>query len=510
MAAAALAVLVVGLGALWLVGSLTPSDEVAVPVVDGATSPEPGFDMTQFGREIPLRPSAGQLQPEIRSGTLDGDAVAVGQIEGTDLEVFKWDTVDGETCVQVVGPRFRDTQCSTEPAGGLDPSDPLDGPEPFVTIRDDGAGDNEVIGVWRVPENTSVVGGLSIVGGSTDTEDRFWQRPVSGVSAFVFGSDTSRVTLEAADVERLPLAVGFFSPSQVTDPVATGETELQGSPEDLVELDASHPVNQILTEGADDIESFAQAADERGLHFVCGGGEGGSPSHSLCLVGTDGTLIVVPFGDEPGLTARVSDGNLVEDVVVPLDRTEPIGVANLGPTGPDVQVEYFGEVIGATSRPTLTVAPAAGDDCLVGTWVLDNESFLEGYTAVLAESGMDDAEVDDLGGTYTIDMHPDGSFTADREDWGYSVTAQGETFVLTANGGETGTWFADGSTITITTDVSNVTVDMSRVVDGEQIPLPGSQSAFDAPSIATTSDYGCSADITTVIAENGSYVMHRG
>ena len=351
MAAAAVVVLAVGLGAAWLIGSLASSDRV--PVVDGVVSPEPAFDVAFFGQEAALQPPTGRFQPEVPVGTLQGDAIAVGRIPDSDLEVFKWDTVDGETCVQVVGSEFRDTYCSDEPAGGLDPSDFLDGPEPFVTTRDDGSGGTEVISVWRVPEDTSVVGGLSTVGGVVDTEDRFWQRPASGVTAFVFESDTTRVTFDAVDSQQHTLAVGFFSPRQITDPVQPGETQLQGSPQDLVELDSSNPVNQILAEGSDDMDSFGQAAGERDLQFVCGGGKGGTPSRSLCLVGLDGVLIVVPFDDAPGLTARISDPGLVEDVVIPLDRTEPVGVANLSPTAGLVQIEYFGEEIGSTSRPSI-------------------------------------------------------------------------------------------------------------------------------------------------------------
>jgi hypothetical protein len=502
---AAVVVLLVGLGVVWLTSDLTSSDVVAVPTVEGVPSPEPGFDV--FGREVRLLPSTGRYRPEVPRATLQSDAVAIGQIEGTDLEVFKWETVDGEICVQVVGPDFRDTQCSDAPAGGPDPTDPLDGAEPFITAREDETGGTEVISVWRVPEETSVVLGSSAVGGVADSEDRFWQRPVSGVSAFVFASDTTRVTFDAEDTEQRTVAIAFFSPRQIVDPVQPGETQLEGSPRDLVQLDASNPVNQILAEGVDDMESFVHAADERGLRFNCGGGRGGGASHSLCLVGLNGTLIVVPFGDAPGLSARIRDLGLVEDVVVPLDRTEPVGITNLAQAGRDVQVEYFGEEIGALSRPN--VATLGRDACLVGGWVLDNESFLEGYRSLLVESGMDDAEVEPLPGLYTIDMHNDGTFDATRDEWGYSVTTGGDTYVLVVSGTETGTWSTDGSTINITTDVSNVTVEVSREIDGERIPLPG-QSPFEAPSIATTSDYSCSADVVTVTTNDIAWVMHRG
>lgn len=158
----------------------------------------------------------------------------------------------------------------------------------------------------------------------------------------------------------------------------------------------------------------------------------------------------------------------------------------------------------------LATDAAGGEHCLVGTWVLDNESFLEAYSGTLTETGMGDARISDLGGTYTVNVHPDGTFDANRDNWGYSVANRGTLFTVVANGDEIGTWSADGSTVNMTTDVSNVTLDLSREVDGEKVPIPGSQEAFDALSMAVTSDYSCSQDVVTISADGASWAMHRG
>lgn len=132
--------------------------------------------------------------------------------------------------------------------------------------------------------------------------------------------------------------------------VERGETELIGAPEDLTELDESHPAMRLLTQGATDRESFATAASEQELQFVCAaGGEG--PSWELCLVAHDGVLAVVPFGSVDGLVARLTDAHLTQDVLVPLDTDRAIGILHTGPQA-SVDIEYLGEtVVGSMSAP---------------------------------------------------------------------------------------------------------------------------------------------------------------
>lgn len=352
MTAVAVVVLLLGLAGGWLARNLA-SPVGDIPIVEGSPSPEPNFDPALFGEEVGLLPSSGALEPDIAEGTLDGDVVAVGRVQGTDLEAFTWDTVDDETCIQVVGPEFEDSSCSREPASGRDPEDPLDVPEPFVTTRfNSETGASDVIVVWQVPDETSIVRLLA-------DDDPLWQRPNSGVVALAFDPDTKRAVLDATNSEGLTVAVGFVSPRQIMDPVQPGTTEVEGAPEDLIQLDDTHPVKEIISAGATDVESFARAARDRGLQGTCGGGEGGTPSHEYCLVGLDGVLVVVPLGGEPGLTIRISDTGLVRDVVIPLDRTEPVGVANLAgggvpaAGGSPARVEYLGEEIGTLTLPSI-------------------------------------------------------------------------------------------------------------------------------------------------------------
>lgn len=129
-----------------------------------------------------------------------------------------------------------------------------------------------------------------------------------------------------------------------------GESGLTGAPEDLIELDGSHPAVRLLAQGATDRKSFAEAASEQALQFVCASG-GKDPSWELCLVAHEDVLAVVPFDSAEGLVARVSDPDLIRDVLVPLVTAEPVGIRNTGPRA-SIDIEYSGEtVVGSMSAP---------------------------------------------------------------------------------------------------------------------------------------------------------------
>lgn len=359
MGVVAAAVLMIGLAGAWIGRNLVPDGPAElVPTVEATLGPEPRFDPAEaFGaEEVSLLPPGGELRPQIPVdgerdiGAPSGEVAAVGRVPGTEREVFRWESTDDQICVQVVAVDFDSASCTDEPAGGASPDDVNDGPGVFWTTHADAeTGATQVLAVWRVPEESSFV--VFVAG-----EEVMWQRPRGEVVAFAFDSDTPRVILQAFDADRESLASTFFSPRDTVDPVEPGETELEGAPEDLVEIEASNPAVEILEGGATTVESFGQAARDRNLDFSCAGG-GVAPSHAICLVGSGDVLVVVPLEGQPGVTARISDPGLVRDVVTPLDRTEPVGVRNLEGSSLEVIIEYYGEEIGSMSAPMLVDRP---------------------------------------------------------------------------------------------------------------------------------------------------------
>lgn len=346
-----------GLTAVFVVAAVlltrTPPDEttpVGTPVIiEGSLGPEPEFDPGSFGGEAALLPPSGELQPDIPEtppGVPDGEVVAVGGIPDTGLEVFTWESTDGETCIQIVGEGFSDSTCGidsqdwvTDPSGIAPGTDFADPPGLFWTPHSSsGSETTDVVVATPVPDETSVV--VFEANGK-----RMWQRPTERVWAFSVDPDTPRLIISAWSANQGHLATTMFLPREAIDPVEQGETQLEGSPEDLVEIRESHPIGEILSEGATTDEEFRQEAEDRGIRGE-GCTDGGPPDYRFCIYVVDGTLVLVPFEGEPGVAARINDPGLVQDVVIPLDRTEPVGVRNLDGPDLDVHIEYLGEETG--------------------------------------------------------------------------------------------------------------------------------------------------------------------
>jgi hypothetical protein len=181
------------------------------------------------------------------------------------------------------------------------------------------------------------------------------------------------------------------------------------------------------------------------------------------------------------------------------------------------------EVTTTTARPetTTTAAPetttsvsgdsaSSNDDCLVGTWTLDTEDFVENFGPIFEQSGMPDTKVTALDGTFTVELGADGSLSGTRDDWGFNIATGEGTVTLEINGRETGTWSADGSTLTIDIDESDLTVNSSIEVDGQVIEMPQDQIPVETPpGIASNSQYTCAGDVLTLTNAGVESVLNR-
>ena len=185
----------------------------------------------------------------------------------------------------------------------------------------------------------------------------------------------------------------------------------------------------------------------------------------------------------------------------------------------DVTTSTAGETTTTVAGPTTTTqvvtttpppASGGGSDCLVGTWILDSEAFVDNFDSIFADAGMPDAQVSALDGSFTVDLGADGSLEAERDEWGFRITMPEGVFIIEVIGTETGTWSADDSTLTVTTDVSNIDLSASIEVDGELIAMPEGQMPIEPPQgIATGSDYTCSGDVMTLANAGVESVLNR-
>ena len=170
--------------------------------------------------------------------------------------------------------------------------------------------------------------------------------------------------------------------------------------------------------------------------------------------------------------------------------------------------EATSSTVEAVTTTGAAGAGGGGSDCIVGTWIMDNEVFIANMSGVFEGADMGGAEVTALGGTYTVQMDADGSLLAIRDGWGFQVGTSEGTVIIEMNGEDTGTWSADDTTMTVEIDISDVLVNSRIEVDGQEVPLP--TAPVDVPEgIASGSTYECTADTLTITNSGITSVLNR-
>jgi hypothetical protein len=196
----------------------------------------------------------------------------------------------------------------------------------------------------------------------------------------------------------------------------------------------------------------------------------------------------------------------------------PGGEEDTGTSAPEeTSSTVAGTEATTTEAPTTTEVPttttteppsSAGADCVAGTWLLDIQSFISLMEEAFTSEGFGADSITANEGTYLVTLAPDGTFSAERDEWGFSVATGDGTFTMSISGTETGTWSADDTTITVTIDSTDVNVSTTAEVDGQVIELP--DSPVDVPdAVAEDSAYTCDGDVLTVTTEDVAITLNR-
>lgn len=160
-----------------------------------------------------------------------------------------------------------------------------------------------------------------------------------------------------------------------------------------------------------------------------------------------------------------------------------------------------------TTTSTETVAAAGGPSCVLGSWVVDSDAFLEGLRQVFADEATG-GEITEINGTYTVEMSGDGTMSGERDEWGFTVLTTEGTVVISMDGTETGTWSATEDSITVETTTSDMNVSVSVEADGQVFTLTDSPVAV--PDVITSaSQYSCDGDSLTVTSDGVMFVLIR-
>jgi hypothetical protein len=213
------------------------------------------------------------------------------------------------------------------------------------------------------------------------------------------------------------------------------------------------------------------------------------PAFSILFVAT---LVIAACGGEGG------------------DTTTNPAAGELTTTAPEETSTTVGETSTSAETSTTAGGSAGGDDCLVGTWVLNDEAFFEQVFADMDEETTGFGDVTAVGGTFTTVFEGNGSVEAIRADWGFSVDTDQGMLNIVINGTQTGTWETDGSTLLLTLDEgSGFDVEATVVVDGEETVLPAAPMDVPAEALSSSSEFTCSGDTLAVTSDGITSDLER-
>ncbi len=193
-------------------------------------------------------------------------------------------------------------------------------------------------------------------------------------------------------------------------------------------------------------------------------------------------------------------------------------------TGADTTATTSGDATTTTSTTTSTTvradtttssssAPGGGTDnesCLVGTWVLDGDLFLEAIVeAMEEEEDLEGATFSHVDGEYVAIIQGDGTFIDRRTDWTIGVTSDFGDMAFVINDEQTGTWSADNGTITVSVS-SDTPSEPEIYLDGVKFEFPLGVVPMSPPDVEWVSAaYVCDGNTLTMTSEGFDSVWNR-
>jgi len=147
---------------------------------------------------------------------------------------------------------------------------------------------------------------------------------------------------------------------------------------------------------------------------------------------------------------------------------------------------------------------AEGGGCLVGTWELRSQEFLD----QLATDSEDLLRVEHEGGTYRIAFDDDGTFQDLREGWTFrGVTVDGDV-ITTIEADRSGPYTAGATTIELGRAEGASSLRIQTEVDGVLTDVPTPAGGADDVS-GSTGVYTCAGDVLTLEAGSRTSTFDR-
>lgn len=149
----------------------------------------------------------------------------------------------------------------------------------------------------------------------------------------------------------------------------------------------------------------------------------------------------------------------------------------------------------ASEEPAPTGAQAgAGAACLHGTWLADNEFFLES----IRQFG---DEITDVSGQVVIDFAADGTLTTDYQDWLITAQAEGIAVTIRRDGTDLGEYTATDSTVSFTDLEMGSMLHLSSA--GMEMPIVPEPASYREAS------YTCDQTAASIVTPDGAMELIR-
>ncbi|MGH8928581.1 MAG: hypothetical protein ACRDWH_09540 [Acidimicrobiia bacterium] len=153
----------------------------------------------------------------------------------------------------------------------------------------------------------------------------------------------------------------------------------------------------------------------------------------------------------------------------------------------------------ATESTTTTVATGAAEECVVGDWVLDADSFADAMESIMSSAGAG-TRVNITAGGGTLSFGDDGGASGGYDSLTIEVNL-GEDLPgmeIVMSGDVTGNWSLEGDTLVFTpAETSNLEVEAS--VGGQSMPVPIDPQLMSFGSSRST--ISCAGDELTIEPE---------
>lgn len=170
---------------------------------------------------------------------------------------------------------------------------------------------------------------------------------------------------------------------------------------------------------------------------------------------------------------------------------------------PEVEAAAPPTATASTPAPSADEPVDAEEDCLVGEWLLDNESWLEA-TGSLYES---DGATATIYGETRMTLQADGTVTQVYDEWTIRASQSGSTSTITRDGTDLGLWTLNGDVLEL--EDTEIGSSMIMVLDSPDGRYEMDMTLDIEDSAVQSLRTSCTAQTLTALTDEGTFDFIR-